>query len=367
MFRWTKPARVASIAPAAVGGRTMNASSLPETEPALLMHYPGFVFRALCNEGHNPAALLAGTGLSKDSLSDPMFRSGLPPIRRLILNAIEETGDPHLGLRLACEFEPNFAGLPAFTAMSATTLKDALEVLNRFFSLSFPVLEFTFPDMGATPGPHEVAIRLRPRIPLGEIAYFSCISALVGCEGLCRAILRTQQVTLRAETVVAEPEGWAAVAGQLDFPVRFEADENRIYLPISLLNQPLPGSDPINHRRFVALCEDFAMQPHVATTEVARVKKFIREQQRFDIPLPQVAAGLGYSERSLRRQLERSGTSYRRLIDEVREHRAHELLTGSTMRITSIAHALGFESASNFARSFKRRTGFTPTAYRNRR
>jgi len=345
----------------------MNTSSLPTTDPTLLMHYPGFVFRALRKEGHGANALLAGTGLSEESLSDPAFRSDLPPIRRLILNAIEETGDPHLGLRLAREFEPNFAGLPAFTAMSAATLKDALEILNRFFSLSFPVLEFTFPDAEATPGPHEAAIRLRPRIPLGEIEYFSCMSALVGGEGLCKAILRTDRVTLRAETVVAEPDGWETVAGQVNFPVRFEADENRIYLPISLINQPLPGADPINHRRFVALCEDFAMKSHAGTTAVTRVKKFIHGRQRFDIPLAEVAGTLGFSERSLRRQLEHSGTSYRTLVDEVREHRARELLTGSAMQITSIAHTLGFESASNFARSFKRRTGFTPTDYRNRR
>lgn len=345
----------------------MNTSSLPTSDPTLLMHYPGFVFRALFNEGCDPAALLAGTGLSEELLSDPTFRSDLPPIHRLILNAIEETGDPHLGLRLAREFEPNFAGLPAFTAMSAATMKDALEVLNRFFSLSFPVLEFIFPDSGATPGPHEAAIRLRPRIPLGEIAYFSCISALVGCDGLCRAILRNDRVTLRAETVVAEPDGWATVAGQVDFPIRFQADQNRIYLPISLISRPLPGADPINHRRFVALCEDLEKSSHVVTTARARIKDYIRDQQRFDIPLAEVAAALGYSERSLRRQLERSETSYRKLMDEVREQRARELLTDTAMQITTIAHTLGFESASNFARSFKRRTGCTPTKYRSRR
>jgi len=76
----------------------MKTSSLTPTDPALLMHYPGFVFRVLCDEGHTPEALLAGTGLSENALSDPTFRSDLPPIRQLILNAIEQSGDPHLGL-----------------------------------------------------------------------------------------------------------------------------------------------------------------------------------------------------------------------------------------------------------------------------
>lgn len=344
----------------------MKPSGLTPSDPMLRMHYPGFVFRTLCNEGHRAEILLAETGLTDDMLSDPTFRSDLPPIRRLILNAIQHTGDPHLGIRLADRFEPSFSGLPAFTAMNAATFKDALEVLNRFFFLSFPVLEFMFSDDGAAPGTGEATIRLRPKMPLGDVSYFACISALVASDRLFRAILRSDHVTLRAETIVGEPDGWATVAQKVSFPLRFGSDENRIFFPAALLDQLLPGADPINHRRFLALCEDFATRTPMATTPVARVVQFLRDGQRFDIPLPEVAAELGYSERNLRRHLERAGTSYRQLLDEVRERRARDMLTEGAVPINVIAHMLGFDSGSNFARSFKRWTGFTPTAFRER-
>ncbi|MEL6103026.1 MAG: helix-turn-helix transcriptional regulator [Pseudomonadota bacterium] len=63
--------------------------------------------------------------------------------------------------------------------------------------------------------------------------------------------------------------------------------------------------------------------------------------------------------------MDRSGTSYRQLVDQVREARARALLSGGTQPIKAIAGALGFESSSNFARSFKRWTGLTPKAFRD--
>ena len=70
-------------------------------DPALPATYPGFVFRVLRNEGHEAERLLAQTGLTAEHFADPNFRCGYAPLRRLLLNAIEETRDTHLGVRLA--------------------------------------------------------------------------------------------------------------------------------------------------------------------------------------------------------------------------------------------------------------------------
>jgi AraC-like DNA-binding protein len=101
------------------------------------------------------------------------------------------------------------------------------------------------------------------------------------------------------------------------------------------------------------------------TTPVTQVLAILEGAQSPVVSLSDVAAELGYSERGLRRQLDRSGTSYRKLMDQVREQRARNLLSGSTQPIKAIAGAVGFESPSNFARSFKRWTGLTPKAFRD--
>ena len=153
-------------------------------DPVLAMNYPSFVVRCLRSDGFETEGLLAGTGLREEHFSDPHFRCPLRPVSRLIMNALELTGDQHLGVRLALRYEPTFVGLPAYAAMNAPRFKDALAVLSRFFLLSFPHIELTLLRGLADLAHGEAAIRLRPKLAFGDLEYFVSISALVACDGL---------------------------------------------------------------------------------------------------------------------------------------------------------------------------------------
>jgi len=333
-------------------------------DPALPMNYPGFVFRKLREKGYPADTLLAETGLEEKLLSDPHFRCGFQPLRRLFLNALEQSGDPHLGVRLALQFQPTYIGLPAYAAMNAARFKDGLGVLAKFFFLNFPAFEFRLVEADAGLQAGEAAVRLRSKFPFEDIAYFGISSAIVAINGLLKAMLQADQVATRAEMTIDTPEGWICMEATIGFPIRFGATENQIIFSKALLDRPLPGADPINHARLLGLCEQFAEEMAFETTPVTQVMAILESAPTFTVSLSDVASELGYSERGLRRQLDRSGTSYRKLLDQVREQRARTLLSGSTQPIKTIAGALGFDSSSNFARSFKRWTGLTPKAFR---
>ncbi len=334
-------------------------------DPALPMNYPGFVYRKLREDGFDADELLAETGLDETHLSDPHFRCGFRPLRRLFLNAMECTGDPDLGVMLALKFQPTYIGLPAYTAMNAARFKDGLDVLKRFFFLNFPAFEVSLVQDHSGPQTGEAAIRLRSKFPFEDIEYFGFSSAIVAINGLLKAMLQSDHAATRAEMTVRQPENWPAIEAKIGFPIRFSALENQIIFPEDLLERPLSGADPINHARLLGLCEQFAAEMAFETTPVTQVVAILEGAPSLTLQLSDVAMKLGYSERSLRRQLDRSGTSYRKLMDQVREQRARTLLAGSMQPIKAIAGALGFESSSNFARSFKRWTGHTPKAFRD--
>jgi len=334
-------------------------------DPALPMNYPGFVFRKLRDEGYPACTLLAGTGLEETLLSDPHFRCGFQPLRRLLLNALEQSGDPHLGVKLALQFQPTYIGIPSYTAMNAARFKDGLEVLSRFFFLNFPAFEFRLIEGETGFEAEEAAIRLRSKFPFDDIAYFGFSSAIVAINGLLKAMLRSGRVATRADMAVSTPDGWIGMDARIGFPIRFGAAENQIIFSKALLERPLPGADPINHARLVGLCEQFAAEMAFQATPVTQVVAFLEDAPTLTMSLSDVAAALGYSERGLRRKLAQSGSSYRKLLDQVREQRARTFLSGSTHPVKTIAGALGFETSSNFARSFKRWTGLTPKAFRD--
>ncbi len=78
----------------------------------------------------------------------------------------------------------------------------------------------------------------------------------------------------------------------------------------------------------------------------------------------EVAAALGTSERSLRRQLAAEGVSFSSLLEEERLERAKLLLLSTAMSIDHIAARLGYSNVANFGRAFRRWTDHTPADYR---
>lgn len=331
-------------------------------DPALPMHCPGFVYRVLREEGHCIEALLAGTGLTDELLADPNHRFSYASLYRLILNALEVTGDSHLGIRLGHRFEATYVGLPAYTAMNAAHFRDALNLLRRYFFMSFPTMEFSFCPAHAQT--EQVEVHLRPKFSLEEIEYFMSGFALVACDGLFKAILRKPSVTQSGQMMAPEPADWRSVSSQISFPISFGASEIRLFLPADFLDLPLPAADPINHARLMALCEQAAVQIVEDETPVGLVLAYLDANRNISASLSETAAALGFSERGLRRQLEQSGTSFRALSDQVRYQRAKEMLLQKEKPVSTVAYELGYDSPSNFARSFKRWSGQTPKAFR---
>lgn len=336
-------------------------------DPVLPMHYPGFIFRTLQKQGYETSKLLADTGLLEESLSDPNFRFSFSALQRLTLNALEQTNDPHLGIRLGKKFDANYIGLPAYAALNASDLQEALDIMRRYSFLAFPTIEFVIPEHLSALRDETVSIYLRPKFPLHDIAYFISSFSLMACEELLKKITQKPQVTVRSGMIVGQPSGWNEVSGEVGFSVSFNQSENQLMFPAKLLCEPLPGSDPVNHARLRALCEKFASDAGYEETPISRVMRFLEDGRDFSVSLSEAAAALGYSDRGLRRKLQQSGTSYRNLVEQVREKRARAMLTYSGKQISVIAHELGYETPSNFARSFKRWTGTTPKEYRENR
>lgn len=79
-----------------------------------------------------------------------------------------------------------------------------------------------------------------------------------------------------------------------------------------------------------------------------------------------LAAEQGTTATTLRRRLEREGTSYQAVKDHLRSDVAIDLLCNSALTVEEIAARVGFHDASAFHRAFKRWTGVQPGEYRKR-
>ncbi len=83
--------------------------------------------------------------------------------------------------------------------------------------------------------------------------------------------------------------------------------------------------------------------------------------------MPDVAHHLGVGPRSLRRALAREDTTFEAVRDAVRVAVARDLLSMSTLSVGDLASMLDFASPATFIQAFRRWTGDTPAAWREKR
>jgi AraC-like DNA-binding protein len=69
------------------------------------------------------------------------------------------------------------------------------------------------------------------------------------------------------------------------------------------------------------------------------------------------------SRRTLHSQLATEGTTYKRLVDDLRRRVALQQLEKRRLGVDEIAFLLGFSDSAAFYRAFKRWTGRTPQEY----
>jgi AraC-like DNA-binding protein len=97
-----------------------------------------------------------------------------------------------------------------------------------------------------------------------------------------------------------------------------------------------------------------------------RIRRMLRRYLAEEMPsLEQISDMLATTPQTLRRRLQREGQGYQLIKDALRRDVAVEYLTQSDLPLPEIAARVGFAEASTFHRAFKGWTGLTPGAYRH--
>jgi len=103
-------------------------------------------------------------------------------------------------------------------------------------------------------------------------------------------------------------------------------------------------------------------------SEVVRViKRYVENNLASDLSLTRIGEITGFNPSYLSRLYKQiSGQALSEYITEVRLNKAKELLRQNSRKIHEVAEALGFESATYFARFFRKAANVSPTEYRER-
>jgi AraC-like DNA-binding protein len=123
--------------------------------------------------------------------------------------------------------------------------------------------------------------------------------------------------------------------------------------------------------RDLALGSDRVLQRALAELDKddveARVRRAIIDALPSGAPREaQIARSLHMGARTLQRKLHERGTSFSRLLEQVRRELAAQYVADARVPVIEISYLLGFSEPSAFSRAFKRWTGASPAVFRER-
>jgi AraC-like DNA-binding protein len=99
--------------------------------------------------------------------------------------------------------------------------------------------------------------------------------------------------------------------------------------------------------------------------EIWKARKLIRDHSDGELSLTEVARSVNLSANYLSEKFkEVTGINFVRYVGQTRTAKARDLLRNSNLRISEIAFAVGFQSLSQFNRTFKKLSGGPPSAFR---
>ena len=248
------------------------------------------------------------------------------------------------------------------TLQQAPTLRFALETFSRLASLEDSEYRCELWDQGKN-----TRICIRQYVPKGSdtrIAEWQNIKAIV------EVIRQFQRPDWLPPTIgLMSPRAiTAAQRDRLgDIRVLTRQPETFIEIPAQLLAETRPLSQDTGAR-------DSLKKPGCScVSDLARFDDDLMSRLRTAL-IPYLSSGqpgielaadiAGTSVRNLQRRLEREQTSYSALLESVRFRQALHLLRHTDMKILDIALSLGYSDASNFARTMRRMSGFSPRELR---
>jgi AraC-like DNA-binding protein len=332
----------------------------PETGEVHLS-YARALFQYLEEHRVDIAPLLAEAGLTRADLDDADRRITAAQYARLWAHGEVLTGDPHLGLHAGAIPRPGKYGILGFAMMACDTLGEALERQRRYQDLvgktGLSALHQLSPDRAELRWSSPLA-RLSRHIAEEHVASWAAFAELLIGRGEHPLYVCFEHAP------VGDVEAYSRALG---CEARFEQPQTAIGFAPALLQRPIRDHNPTLKRLLDGHAEQLLAARRQAAKAVGDVWQAVSDALVNGVPtLESIAQRLGCSPRSLQRRLAARGQNFKELIDEVRRGLALRYIDDASLSLLDIAFLLGFSEQSGFQRAFKRWTGSTPGAWRNR-
>lgn len=324
-------------------------------------HFVRAALSGAIQQGYDTGRLLRRVGVAPERLASDGGRVSSDEFTRLMQTLWQTMDDEFMGMGPRRCRTGTFATMCELI-MECTTLADMLERAWRFSAL------FDYP-VGMTLARNDQQARLQLRID-GDVRdpwFFFRESVLVIWHRLASWLIGGAITLDEARFAWPCPDHGDEYRHIFHCPLAFDTARTELVFDARFLEAPIIR-DRSEMKRFLRTSPaDLLARPDASNSYTGRIRALIGRDLSRSLPdFEWIAGELHVSPQTLRRRLRQENTSFQEIKDLLRRDLAIYYLNRQDRPINDIAHVVGFTEPSTFHRAFKKWTGVTPGAWRER-
>lgn len=309
--------------------------------------------------GFDADNVLETCGLPRSELMNPDGRVPHSTMMVFWQVAVEASRDENLGLHLAEAAPLESFGVHTYALESSSSLREAYRRAARYQRLIHEVTELVFQE-GAEEGVLRHALPGGRSVPRQVAEFLATLWLRFG-----RRVVGTDWAPRLVCFDHEPPSDLTEHVRIFRTAIRFQAGSTAMHIP----NQILDESSLRSHGGLIRVLDDYADRVisrfPTSSTQSGRVRNWLAEHLVSRPTAEMVAESFHVSVRTLHRSLQREGTTFWSIFDQLRWDLAKAYLSNPRQSVTEVASLLGFSEVSSFHRAFVRWSGTTPATFRS--
>lgn len=331
---------------------SLDKRAVPMPQVAGLVH-------AMETRGYAANDMLQGTGLTTDDLRDAECRVTFRTRIRQLENMIHLVDEPGFWLDWPTDVSISDFGLLGYAMMSSATLEQAVQIAVKYHKMAGAMFELQFSVDG-----DEAVLRLDHLLAGGEIGHYVVEELFKEITPLIRILIGEYDGPSTIRLNYPAPLPREKYARAFSCPVKFEQAWCEYRFDAALLCRPLAEADSSTARTCEESCRKLLNQMEIEEDIVSRICHLLLSKPGHFPKLEAVADTLCLGNRTLRRRLKELGTSYQKILDDVKKELAIEYLQTTNLSVQEISELLAYSEVTNFRRAFVKWVGISPYQYR---
>jgi len=317
------------------------------------------LWKYLESVGIDPEPLYKKAGIDPASLLNPNARINISCVDKLWQQTASVIDDPCFAIEMAEFWHPSQIGALGYAWLASSTLRRAFKRAVRYIHVVTEDLNLEVVD---TPAGLKVSADLENSIFTLPQHHDLILTILMR---MCRFNFGDELIATQVCLARPEPACSKTITDYFRTDVQFDAEQTCLTIARADADLVLSSGN-----KQIALMHDEMLMRYLVEIKQGDIVQQVQSIILDNLPDGQVtdklvASELNLSERSMQRRLKEHKTTFRFLLDGVREMVAKQYIENPVNRMSDIAFLLGFSEQSAFSRAFKKWTGKSPVEYRN--